>query len=39
MNKRIKTIWEKTTKTCIPREGDYVSRCKHCGKLITKSIW
>lgn len=25
MNNRIKTIWEETTKTCIPREGDYVS--------------
>lgn len=25
MNNRIKTIWKKTTKTCIPWEGDYVS--------------
>lgn len=25
MNKRIKTTWEETTKTCTPREGDYVS--------------
>lgn len=25
MNSRIKTIWEETTKTCLPREGDYVS--------------
>lgn len=23
MNKRIEEIWEETTKTCIPREGDY----------------
>lgn len=25
MNKRIKTIWQETTCTCIPREGDWVS--------------
>lgn len=25
MNKRIEAIWNETTKTCIPREGDYVS--------------
>lgn len=23
MNKLIEEIWEETTKTCIPREGDY----------------
>jgi len=23
MNKLIEDIWEETTKTCIPREGDY----------------
>ena len=25
MNKRVETLWVETTKTCIPRDGDYVS--------------
>ena len=25
MQNQIKTLWEQTTHTCVPREGDYVS--------------
>lgn len=25
MNERVENLWVETTKTCIPREGDYVS--------------